>query len=504
MVERMSGVDAVLWNIEQDPHLASMFANLTILDRPPELDRLRRRLVGATELVPRLRQRVAPGPGRLVPPAWQDDPDFDIHYHVRRVAVPAPGGDRDLHDLVTVLAQAPLDRTRPLWVFTVVDGLDGGRGAIVQVVHHTITDGEGGLRMSLAFLDGMREPEEPGRPASARASLASADGAGADGAGPGSDGAGPTDASPATTPGASPAGGPHGLGAGALGTIVDAGRRQLERGHHLLGGTAELLRRPERARDVGAGALESARSLLRQAVVVDPARSRLWTGRSLRRHFDVLRAPLAEAKQVAGTLGGSLNDLFVTAALGGAATYHRAKGVEPGELRVTMPVSTRRERSDRSMTGNAFAPVRVLLAAGIEDPAARFRSTRDRLAEARRERALGLVESLAGLANALPTSALVRLARQQVRTVDFTTSNVRGAPTELFVAGARIMSNHPVGPTGGTAFNLTLLSYAGSLDMGLNVDVGAVADPGLLRRGIEASFAELLAIGERAPVGPSR
>ena len=101
----------------------------------------------------------------------------------------------------------------------------------------------------------------------------------------------------------------------------------------------------------------------------------------------------------------------------------------------------------------------------------------------------------AGFANLLPTSVAVRLARQQVETVDFATSNVRGAPFPLFIAGARILANYPIGPTGGTAWNLTLMSYDGSLDMGLNADAGAVADPAMLRDAIEAEFAALIAAG---------
>jgi diacylglycerol O-acyltransferase len=88
---------------------------------------------------------------------------------------------------------------------------------------------------------------------------------------------------------------------------------------------------------------------------------------------------------------------------------------------------------------------------------------------------------------------VVRLARQQVETVDFATSNVRGAPFPLYIAGARILANHPIGPTGGTAWNLTLMSYDGSLDMGLNVDAGAVEDPAALRDAIEGELATLLA-----------
>ena len=83
----------------------------------------------------------------------------------------------------------------------------------------------------------------------------------------------------------------------------------------------------------------------------------------------------------------------------------------------------------------------------------------------------------------------MRVARQQVETVDFAASNVRGAPFPLYIAGARIEANYPIGPTGGTAWNLTLMSYDGSLDMGLNVDAGAVADPDALRDAIATEFA---------------
>ena len=103
----------------------------------------------------------------------------------------------------------------------------------------------------------------------------------------------------------------------------------------------------------------------------------------------------------------------------------------------------------------------MLVPAGDDDPVARFAAVRERLSGIRGERALGIVDGFAGFANLLPTSALVRIARQQVETVDFASSNVRGAPFPLYIAGARMEANYPVGPTGGTAWNLTLMSYDG-------------------------------------------
>jgi hypothetical protein len=186
--------------------------------------------------------------------------------------------------------------------------------------------------------------------------------------------------------------------------------------------------------------------------------------------------------------------VFVRAAAGGASAYLRALGAPVDDLRISMPVST---RTDKSAGGNAFTPTRTLVPAGIEDPVERFEAIRERLGVVKRERAIGATAAFSGVLNVLPTSLLVRFARQQVETVDFATSNVRGAPFDLYLAGAHLEANYPMGPTGGTAFNLTVLSYRGSFDMGLNIDVAAVTDPKLLRRSIQKSFAELLAAGSR-------
>src|SRR3954471_8196286 len=158
---RMSDVEALMWNLEKDPYLASSFANVTILDQAPDVDNLRGRLTAALVRVPRLRQRVVPAVGRLAPPEWQGDPEFDSDSHVRRIALPAPGTDRELYDLASLLASTPFDRTRPLWEFTVIEGLEGGRAALFQKIHHTVMDGEGRVRMAVEFLDLERNPAAP-------------------------------------------------------------------------------------------------------------------------------------------------------------------------------------------------------------------------------------------------------------------------------------------------------------------------------------------------------
>lgn len=459
----MTDVEALMWTLEKDPHLSSTFANVTIFDRPPDVERLRSRMRHALEAVPRLRQRVAPSLGRLAPPEWRDDPSVDLDWHVRTIALPAPGRERQLFDLAAVLCAEPFDRTRPLWRFTVVEGLEGGRAAMVQQIHHTITDGEGGVRMSVQFIDFERDAPDPEPPPPREA----------------------TDAGPPP-----PAGSLVDDTADAVGHLL---RRGLGMAERTVAEAVDLARHPDKALALAGGSGATVQSLLRQAVVTDRAFSPLWTERSLGRHLDVLAVPLEDARRVAKDLGGSVNDLFVAAVAGGAGRYHRDRGHDVDELRMAMPIST---RESKSAGGNSFMPTRTVVST-IADPRARFDAVRERLAITKTERSLRFIQSVAGLTNLLPTSVLVRTARQQVETVDFTTSNVRGAPFDLYIAGAHIDANYPLGPVAGTAFNATTLSVAGSLDIGIHSDTAAVADPAALRDAIEESFAELLSISAR-------
>src|SRR5258708_10565707 len=155
----MSDTEAIMWAVEKDPALRSDFCNLTILEHIPSDERMKHTMARAVAAIPRLGQRVVGAPFRIVPPAFADDPTLDLSAHVRRVALPGDGSDRALLDLCGALAEQPLDRARPLWEFTLIEGLNDGRAALLPKIHHTITDGVGGLRLSLAFVD--FEPDPP-------------------------------------------------------------------------------------------------------------------------------------------------------------------------------------------------------------------------------------------------------------------------------------------------------------------------------------------------------
>jgi WS/DGAT/MGAT family acyltransferase len=448
----MSDAEGLMWRLEQDPHLSSTFGTVTLLDRAPDFDVFRRRVERATMVIPRLRQRVVPAPGNLTPPVWADDPDFDIDLHVRRIACPKPGTLRQVLDLASLFVADPLDRTRPLWQFLIVEGLRGRTAAMLQKMHHTITDGERGVELSLQYLDFERDAPQPG----------------------------PIDPGDVTTGNGPPAPGD------TLRELVAAGAR-LPLG--ILRQVRELLADPSGIPDASSAAARTFQGIVDQLSDTEAARSPLWTARSLQRRVEPARAPFRDTKNAAKRLGGTLNTAFLTAAAHAAGAYHAELDAPVESLRASMAISTRTEASG----GNAFSLARLLVPTGEMPIDERFRAIHEATVVARESTGRAGLDTLAAITSTLPTSLVTRLARQQAQTVDFATSNVRGSAEPVFVAGAQLLEVYPIGPLGGVAFNLTLMSYLGSLDMALNVDTAAVARPDLLARCLRRSFDELAA-----------
>jgi len=467
---RMSDTESMMWRLEKDPHLASAFANITILDRTPDMDALCARMERTAILFPRLRRRVQPAPGNVGNPTWVDDPDFDIRRHIRRISLPAPGSMGQLEDFVALLLADPFDRSRPLWQFTVVDGLAGGRSALVEKLHHTIADGQGGVELSLHFLDLEREPAplpplDPDVVAAAEAA-ASPD---------------PAEA--------------------LRGAMADSLRIPIA----LLRQVRDVLADPSLAASLGQGASATVRSLRTQLLEADAARSPLWVERSLRRRVLTTSAPYAGVREASRVLGGRINTGFVTAIAQATGAYHSRLGAPVESLRASMAVSTRTQDSG----ANAFTLVRMLVPTGEMPFSERFAAVNEAVEAARSRDEQGSLDAIAGLAAFLPTSVVTRIARAQAETVDFATSNVRGAGVPLYVAGALMLSNHPVGPLAGVAVNVTLMSYMGNLDVGIHADAAAVREPELLRECIDGAFGELCSFApvrddDGSPAAPRR
>jgi diacylglycerol O-acyltransferase / wax synthase len=460
----MTDFEAVMWELERDPQLSAAFANVTLFDRPPDRDRFRRRMAGACVAVPRLRQRVVPSPGRLAPPQWRNDPDFDLDHHLRWVDLGGHATERDLYDLVATLSRQPFDRERPLWEFVVIEGLEGGRAAMVQRLHHTITDGEGGIRISVQFLDLERFP--PVDP-------------------PVDPDAGPSDETDVDR------GAPNAWLPRTASALGHAARQRAGQVARAAGSVGTVALHPDRLPGKGIELVDMARSAVRQ-LTVDGRRSPLWTERSLDRWFGTTRLSLDDVRRAAHTLDGSINDLFVAGAAAAAARAHQRAGRPVEQLRVSIPVST---RHDRRAGGNAFAPSQALVATGDMTPTERFAAVHESLQAVKSERVLGSVEGAASAINLLPSAAVVRTGQRMAGAVDFVCSNVKAAPFDLFIGGAFMEANYPIGPLAGTAFNLTTMSYRGWMFLGLLVDPAAVDDPQRLLDDLIAAYHDLLKAG---------
>lgn len=448
----MNDTEALIWRCESDPALLSTFTNITVLDQPIDFDRFVARMERATYIIPRLRQRVYEMPG-TTKPIWVTDTDFDINYHIRHIALPSPGSMRQLLDLGASLLSDPFERARPLWQFTVIDGLSGGRSALMYKLHHTIADGEGTVALVLQFLDLERDPEPPppiDEETKARVRAMA-----------------PMPTLTST----------ESVSASVLSPL------------ELLQSARQALSNPAEAAANVTSLVSQAQQILAQLSQADSGRSLLWKTRSLQRRLEVARVPHDKARAVAEQLGGTLNTVFLTAIAHAAAKYHIECGQPVESLRSSMAVSTRTD----TQQSNAFSLVSLMVPTADMPITERYAAVNELLQNAK-DADVTLLQKAAKYAPLVPTSVVTRVARMQGYSIDFGTSNVKGADFPVFIAGAKLLQNHPFGPLAGAAFKVTLLSYDGYLDMGIHIDRGAIQHPELLPQFIETSFEELFAL----------
>lgn len=469
----MRDSDAFSWYMESDPVLRSTVVAVTWLDRSPDWEELLAREVRATRLIPMFRQRVVEPPARMGPPRWAADPEFDMSWHFRRMDAPAPGTDQVVLDLARREAMTAFDRAHPLWQFTLVEGLEGGRAALVMKIHHSLTDGLGGMQLALLLFDTARRPH------------------GGDAPSPAPEHRAPQDGWPAASDGSVP---------GAAGLARDGLAHEAARLAGLAGGAvkglvpgaAHLARHPVAGTRSAAATVSS---VARTVAPVNRTLSPVMTGRGLGRHLDLVEVRLSDLKRASVAAGGTLNDGFLAAVTGGLRRYHEHHGAPVDQLRMTMPISIR--TAGDPLGGNRITLMRFTVPVGETDPAARMAEIDRRCRAARCERSLPLTNGIAGALNLLPAGFVGAMLRH----VDFLASDVPGFPLPVYLAGARVDRYVAFGPTTGSSVNTTLLSYNGTCGVGINIDTAAVPDAGVLVDSLAAGFGEVLRLaGRHGPV----
>jgi WS/DGAT/MGAT family acyltransferase len=413
---------------------------------------IRRRIA----FVPRYRQRVRWVPGRLANPVWVDDQDFDVAFHVRRSALPSPGTEGQLRELVARIMSRPLDRTRPLWEVYLVEGLAGGRFAILTKTHHAMVDGTAAVDIGQVILDPTPDPR-------------------------------PT---------------PH----------LHWNPSQEPSGAELVAGAvADSVRRPavvvDAARKGVANVQQSAAAVGRHAGGLITA---LWSAARARaesplnvpigaqRRFGTATLDLEDFKRIRRQHGGTINDVVLAVIAGALRAWLMTRQETVGTrhtIRAVVPVSVQ-EASDRTPS-NRVAAFIVDLPTGEPDPIVRLNRISYEMAQHKAGGHLVGAQTLVALTGFAPPTLHAmgaRLAGDLSRRVaNVVITNVPGPQTPLYVAGAQLLGAYPVLPLNkGMAVTVGLTSYNGGVFFGLNADRDAMDDIDVLTACISEAMDELL------------
>lgn len=446
----MRSSDAFTWAMESDPRLRSTVVTVLMLDRVPDWDEVRTRIAQLARDLPMLRQTVVATP-LSAPPRWQDHPDFDLDFHMRRVAVHEGGSFESVLELARLAQMEDFDRARPLWKITLIEGLPDGKAAVLCAFHHALTDGVGGVQIAMTLF-GLTPETSPPQP----------------------------EATNVVRPGVFDdyrEAARYGVGlVAAAGTGAMTGIPQL---------LYESVRNPLRA--LGAMA-EMAGSVYRTVRPVNATGSPLMKQRTLRRHLDVMEIPMPALHTAAHRSGGALNDAFVAGLAGGLRIYHEKHDVGVDALHLSMPISLR--KAGDSPGGNRITLMRFDIPVGISDPAERIRQIHARTDRVRHEKSLPHTQIIAGMLNRVPRWYIGSILRH----VDFVASDVPGIPVPVSLGGANVEMQYAFGPTVGSAVNVTLLTYVDTCALGIDIDTGAIPDAALFLECLRGGFDEVLAL----------
>lgn len=472
-MERLSGLDASFLYFETPTnhmHVAAvMVFDPSTMPGGYSFERVKEFIGGRLHLIPQFRRRLVPVPFNLAHPVWIDDPDFDLDYHVRRIAAPAPGGPQELAELAGDIASRQLDRTRPLWELWVIEGLQQGHVGVVAKMHHCTIDGVSGANLMVHLFDLTPEP------------------------GP----VEPVDWRPERKP-------------SDLELVAYAARSRFRRQLKLLqvvpgvarAAVTVALRRRDRSTPSGATPLTAPRTSFNASIT--PHRKVAFT-----------TVPLADVKQVKNTFGTTVNDVVLAICAGALRRYFSDGGELPERpLVATCPISVRDdERAGAGPGSNKVSAMFVSLPTHLADPVERLLAIRESTKGAKEEhKAVGarMLQELGELAAPTLFSLAARLyssmklANRHPVAHNLVVSNVPGPPVPLYFAGARLVALHPLGPIfDGAGLNITVLSYLDSIGFGFMACRELLPRLWELAAAVEEAAAELKKVAEKR-AGTSR
>lgn len=448
----LSQNDTIMWMVEADPLLRSTIMGVVVLDGPPDFAQLLERMERVTHQVPALREKVVPVPLHPTTLQWVHDHDFDLRYHLRHIRLPDGSSTQDLLDWARTEAMGGFDSARPLWEFTLVEGLEDDRAALVMKAHHVVTDGIGAVQLAAHLFDFEAAPprHEPLAPTAAHRT-------------------GSVDLL-------------RDVVAHDVAGAIDFARHQVG---SIVPSLLDAVRHPQRA---AMEVVETARSVGRLIAPATTPKSMVMVGRMKSSNYRVLEVPMHELRTASKAAGGRLNDGFLAGITAGLHRYHFHHGHDVHELRVAMPISQR--EAGHHEGGNHVSVMRFVLPIDSPTPALRIIAMREVVEVVRSERSLDHTETIAGFLNLMPKGVIGAM----LKGVDFLASNVPGVPIPMWLCGKRVDRFFPFGPTAGSAVNITLMSYDGTCCIGVNSDAAAVPDPDVLQRCLQDGFAEICGV----------
>jgi diacylglycerol O-acyltransferase len=461
--DRLSAVDASFLAQEAPTTHMHVGAVLVFEGPPPTYEDFCNVIRSRLHLVPRYRQKLAFPPLETGRPLWVDDPSFNLEYHVRHTALPAPGSEDQLRALAARIHSQQLDRAKPLWETWLVQGLDGDRFALISKTHHALVDGVAGVDLATVLFDLEPVPRpvpHEGEPWVPQPEPSAAD-----------------------------------LAARGIKSLV---RTPIELASKVLDAASRPAHTAEAALEVAEGLGEIVWAGLNPA---PPSPLNVEIGPH--RRLALVRNELSDFKTVKDSFGGTVNDVVLTVVTGALQRWLRARGVrtEGLELRALVPVSIR-ALDDTATLGNRIAVMRAPLPVYVEDPVARLQVVRQAMDGLKESKQAVGAEVLSNVQNLAPPTVLAQASRINfsTRLFNLIVTNVPGPQFPLYVLGRRLLDLFPVAflPKD-HAMAVAIMSYDGGMDFGLLGDYDAMPDLDDFGRYVDESLAELVDLATAKP-----